>query len=643
MAVESFPPTPPPPPNARSRVELKQYQPYKGMFSAVPSAALTSPKNVTTVNASYSSQYTHMYSNRLKHAKGMLKGKCGEVKLVPRVIDLRAEDGEVCIIGLFARTCAKRTAELDRINSIICRDDDDFASNGNGDGDGSGDGDGNGYGATGGMRECDCKEGKPPEVLGGDGVNGLLEGWELGDSTDSFNLEDDSGVVSLTSSTIEFLSKNQSLIPGVPVLFRGSLKDGGKEGSEFDVKGIRYCFDSGEETAENFLGSSPATTSISESGDVSGEDTQYILLVSDIFVGGAIPAPPLPIPSGKVSCGTCGGVTAESASQSASESASMDVDEASNGPPAPAPAPANDHNDLHQLRLTLLREWLTGNLPHASGIDPKNVSRVVVAGGGVPPPILERGNIVPNSSADNSNGTTEQTLKAVKSLDLYLSMVASSVPVTLMPSGPPATPQSVAPPKGYVDQNPHLYSRGHNTPLPPPPPPLTNALLPQTNPIHGCLLPLSYSFSSSFSGVGNPVGFSVEGVGDGKEELWVGLSGGGVMSDIRGVTAVAPEATGDGKEDLRALSRMIKWGHLAPTAPSGVACYPSTTTDPLTLDSNEVDVLFCGGSPGGGKGGEVTVEGKVKRIVAVPRFYEKGEVMLVELGGSGAVRSLIFG
>ena len=41
------------------------------------------------------------------------------------------------------------------------------------------------------------------------------------------------------------------------------------------------------------------------------------------------------------------------------------------------------------------------------------------------------------------------------------------------------------------------------------------------------------------------------------------------------------------------LSDTLMWGHLAPTAPDTLACYPFTTTDPFVL-GDVPDVLFAG-------------------------------------------------
>ena len=127
-----------------------------------------------------------------------------------------------------------------------------------------------------------------------------------------------------------------------------------------------------------------------------------------------------------------------------------------------------------------------------------------------------------------------------------------------------------------------------------------------------------------------------------EEEIWLGMSAGGILSDIRAVTAGNVGEKEDGKEDINVLKRQLKWGHLAPTAPAGVAVYPTTSEDPFVIDSNMVDVLFAGGSPGQGGGGVIKLANKERRVVSVPRFYERGEVVLVEIGGKQRMKSVFF-
>ena len=87
------------------------------------------------------------------------------------------------------------------------------------------------------------------------------------------------------------------------------------------------------------------------------------------------------------------------------------------------------------------------------------------------------------------------------------------------------------------------------------------------------------------------------------------------------------------------LERLLRWRHLAPTAPDTLAAYPYFDEDPFILTATP-HVLFAGGQPAfatalvreeageaGGGGGDATVV----RVVAVPNFCATGCVVLVNL------------
>lgn len=85
------------------------------------------------------------------------------------------------------------------------------------------------------------------------------------------------------------------------------------------------------------------------------------------------------------------------------------------------------------------------------------------------------------------------------------------------------------------------------------------------------------------------------------------------------------------------LGALLRWRHLAPTAPDTLAAYPYFDSDPFILDACP-HVLFAGGQPafetalveGGGGPGE---EGgrRAVRVVAVPNFCSTGCMVLVNL------------
>ena len=79
------------------------------------------------------------------------------------------------------------------------------------------------------------------------------------------------------------------------------------------------------------------------------------------------------------------------------------------------------------------------------------------------------------------------------------------------------------------------------------------------------------------------------------------------------------------------LEKLLRWRHLAPTAPDTLAAYPYFNNDPFILRSTP-HVLFAGGQP---QFGTALVEeeagGAACRVVAVPSFCTTGCVVLVNL------------
>jgi DNA polymerase delta subunit 2 len=78
------------------------------------------------------------------------------------------------------------------------------------------------------------------------------------------------------------------------------------------------------------------------------------------------------------------------------------------------------------------------------------------------------------------------------------------------------------------------------------------------------------------------------------------------------------------------LERLLRWRHLAPTAPDTLAAYPYFDADPFIMDSTP-HVLFAGGQPAFGSRLVRGEGGQVTRCVAVPDFSASGCVVLVNL------------
>ncbi|KAG8808743.1 hypothetical protein FRC17_003801 [Serendipita sp. 399] len=79
---------------------------------------------------------------------------------------------------------------------------------------------------------------------------------------------------------------------------------------------------------------------------------------------------------------------------------------------------------------------------------------------------------------------------------------------------------------------------------------------------------------------------------------------------------------------LNLACETLKWRHMAPTAPDTLWCYPYFTADPFIMTSTP-HVYFIGNQPQF----ETTIveqeEGQKTRVILLPRFNDKGEIVLV--------------
>ncbi|KAA0172909.1 hypothetical protein FNF27_05546 [Cafeteria roenbergensis] len=87
---------------------------------------------------------------------------------------------------------------------------------------------------------------------------------------------------------------------------------------------------------------------------------------------------------------------------------------------------------------------------------------------------------------------------------------------------------------------------------------------------------------------------------------------------------------------LNALANCLRWQHLAPNTPDGLACYPFVSDDPFVVDPEDAPhVLFAGCQPTFGTT-VVRPAGSAEgsqgvRVILVPSFAETGEAVLVDL------------
>lgn len=125
----------------------------------------------------------------------------------------------------------------------------------------------------------------------------------------------------------------------------------------------------------------------------------------------------------------------------------------------------------------------------------------------------------------------------------------------------------------------------------------TNFTLPQ-QPLHQCLVPRSSRYST-LRRVTNPYEAYIG------HRLFLGASG-QILDDLKKYTAVstafgatAGKEEGGGSEaaglpvSLSLMEQLLRWRHMAPTAPDTLPCYPFCDIDPFVIRECP-HVFFCG-------------------------------------------------
>ncbi|KIS67108.1 DNA-directed DNA polymerase delta subunit POL31 [Mycosarcoma maydis] len=244
-----------------------------------------------------------------------------------------------------------------------------------------------------------------------------------------------------------------------------------------------------------------------------------------------------------------------------------------------------------QLSMQLLVEYLTGEL--GVDADRSNASKIVaavIAGNSLAPPTrIEEEEKPKRYGQDQPNYSSAPTL----ALDQLLTDLCSVMPVHLLPGE--RDPASVAVPQ---------------------------------QPIHFALLPRSGRFDSLHRHT-NPAWISL-----GDRNL-LGTSGQNIDDIFKYV---------DESDDARIemALRTLEWGHLAPTAPDTLWCYPFKSTDPFVL-KNRPDVLIVGNQPAYASAvyrfdsddDEQSQAPELQngcRVVLVPEFAKTGQVVWLNLG-----------
>ena len=221
------------------------------------------------------------------------------------------------------------------------------------------------------------------------------------------------------------------------------------------------------------------------------------------------------------------------------------------------------------LPLQLLADYVTGSLGDAETVG--RIARMVVVGN-----VLGEVAEVP---VGEDKREARESAKSLREADIFLTQVASSMPLDVMPG--PSDPCNVS--------------------------------LPQ-QPFHRCLLPSTTCYAN-VGRVTNPHGFEMDGVS------FMGTSGQNIDDVLRFV----------GHEDrVGARAATLEWGHTAPTAPDTLPAFPFVDRDPF-LVTECPHVYFVGNQPKLKVALMEGPEGQRTRLISLPSFAETQTAVLVNL------------
>ena len=247
------------------------------------------------------------------------------------------------------------------------------------------------------------------------------------------------------------------------------------------------------------------------------------------------------------------------------------------------------------LRMDLLLEWLLGESAGSDDQqDAATISHLIIAGNSLShgSPIPSRDDIAAvtlKNRGQQKYGYDSKAYNAAPTdrLDIWLSTLLPSLPITLLPG----------------DSDP------------------TSTQLPQ-QPIHAAFFPHSRSYMPTpttgevgwFSCMTNPAEFDLQG--------WRFLATGGqTVNDIYKYVHT--------EDRLEMMEAMLRWRLTAPTAPDTLWCYPFQDGDAFVLKECPY-VYIAGNQPSFETAVIEGPNGQEVRLIAVPKFKETGEVVVLD-------------
>ena len=142
--------------------------------------------------------------------------------------------------------------------------------------------------------------------------------------------------------------------------------------------------------------------------------------------------------------------------------------------------------------------------------------------------------------------------------------------------------------------------------------PATHALPQQ--PLHHCMFPQASRYPTLQCAT-NPYQMSVDGV------HFLGTSGQPILDMYKYSVS---------EDHMKMLESTLEWGHIAPTAPDTLGCYPYKDTDPFIMDETP-HVYFAGNMSEFGQKIHEGPAGQRVLLITVPRFSQGGTCVLVNL------------
>lgn len=234
------------------------------------------------------------------------------------------------------------------------------------------------------------------------------------------------------------------------------------------------------------------------------------------------------------------------------------------------------HIEKCQLQLELFISWIGGLLGNINDVEITAIARVIIAGNNIR---REAAKTESTHSLVSKTVVPNDSVEAAKLLDSFLYRLAQVIDVDVMP--------------GSYD--------------------FSNHILPQ-KPMHRLMFPKAYSFKSLHL-VSNPYRCELNGM------IFLG-SAGEPVTDLMNFSDI--------EISIDALESCLKWGHLAPSAPDTLGCYPHHDRDPFVIEDCP-HVMFAGNQETFQTKLATGEEGQVVRLICVPEFNTSFTAVILNL------------